>query len=56
MQDNKPHLNYDEETLQKSPDSEKAFLEIMEQKLDGDWSVLHFVRCVYLYPSIWKKS
>ena len=44
MNDKTPQLYYDEETLQKSTDSEKAFLEIMEQKLDGDWFVFHSVR------------
>ncbi len=44
MNDKTPHLYYYEETLQKSTDSEKAFLEIMKQKLDGDWFVFHSVR------------
>ena len=44
MNDKTPQLYYDEETLQKSTDSEKSFLEIMKQKLDNDWFVFHSVR------------
>ena len=40
----KPQLFVDEETLQKSTDSEKAFLEIMERTLDDNWFVFHSVR------------
>ena len=39
-----PHVFFDEETLRKSTDSEKAFLEAMERKLDDNWFVFHSVR------------
>ena len=39
-----PHIFFDEETLRKSTDSEKAFLEAMERKLDDNWFVFHSVR------------
>ena len=44
MTDKTPHLYYDEKTLQESTDSEKAFFEIMKQKLNGNWYVFHSVR------------
>ena len=42
--DSKAHLHYDEETLLKATDSERAFFETLARKLDENWFVFHSVR------------
>ena len=44
--DSKAHLHYDEETLLKATDSERAFFETLARKLNENWFVFHSIRFV----------